>query len=220
MLCSLLLSVRLHEQITAIVQLHYSIRQLQLSEYTCRWENQIIGRSISYPGTIGGAVPISTSSNRATSGWPLYVTSSDKLYLGIRERWRTKSMTKLHLCVHLHVVYMIITQTRSTMPLLLAVISEESRRRHCRHHCRHCRHHSSTSCSRPQEKNLESAQNPKSDPIWWNVYSHEKCCYQSNNLGVLIRLWEIRSGPILVRLRCILGLPPTKDFLGRPVVVT
>ena len=26
---------------------------------------------------------------------------------------------------------------------------------------------------------------------------------QSNNLGVLIRLWEIRSGPILFRLRCI-----------------
>ena len=38
-------SVRLHaqlSQITAIVQLCHSIRQLQLSEYTCRWENQII----------------------------------------------------------------------------------------------------------------------------------------------------------------------------------
>ena len=39
-------SVRLHaqlSQITAIVRLCYSTRQLQLSEYTCRWENRIIG---------------------------------------------------------------------------------------------------------------------------------------------------------------------------------
>ena len=39
-------SVRLHAQlsrITAIVRLCHSIRQLQLSEYTCRWENRIIG---------------------------------------------------------------------------------------------------------------------------------------------------------------------------------
>ena len=75
-------SARLHaqlSQITAIVRLCYSIRQLQLSEYTCRWENRIIGRSMSYPGTIGGAVPISTSGNRNTSSWPLYVTSNNKL---------------------------------------------------------------------------------------------------------------------------------------------
>ena len=53
-------SVHLHAQlsrITAIVRLCYSIRQLQLSEYTCRWENWIIGRSMSYPSTIGGTVP-------------------------------------------------------------------------------------------------------------------------------------------------------------------
>ena len=43
---------------------------------------------------LGGAVPISSSGNRATSGWPLYATSC----LGIRERWRTKSEEKLHLC--------------------------------------------------------------------------------------------------------------------------
>ena len=39
------LSVRLHaqlSQITAIVRLCYSIRQLQLSEYTCWWENRIL----------------------------------------------------------------------------------------------------------------------------------------------------------------------------------
>ena len=49
---------------------------------------------MSYPGTLGGAGPISTSGNRNTSGWPLYITSC----LSIRERWRTKSETKLHLC--------------------------------------------------------------------------------------------------------------------------
>ena len=94
-------SVRLHaqfSQITAIVRLCYSIRQLQLSEYTCWWENQIIGWNMSYPSTIGGAVPISTSGNRNTSSWPLFLTSNNKLCLGIRERWRTKSEMKLHLC--------------------------------------------------------------------------------------------------------------------------
>ena len=78
----LLHSVHLHAQlsrITAIVQLCYSIRQLQMSEYTYWWENQIIAHSMSYPGTIGGVVTISTSGNRATSSWPLYVTSNNKL---------------------------------------------------------------------------------------------------------------------------------------------
>ena len=36
-------------RITAIVWLCYSIRQLQSSDYTCQWENWIIGRSMSYP---------------------------------------------------------------------------------------------------------------------------------------------------------------------------
>ena len=74
-------SVRLHAQlnpIKAIVGLCSSIGQLQLSEYTWRCENRFIGRSMSCPGTIGGAVPISTSVSRAT-GWPLYVTSNNKL---------------------------------------------------------------------------------------------------------------------------------------------
>ena len=94
---SMRLSLRLHahlSQITAIVRLCCSVRQLQLSKYTCRWENRITGQSMPYPGTLVGAVPISTSGNRNTSGWPLYVTSC----LGIQERWRTKSETKLHLC--------------------------------------------------------------------------------------------------------------------------
>ena len=72
-------SVRLHAQlnsIKAIVRLCSTIGQLQLSVYTWRWVNRFIGWSMSYPGTIGGAVPISTSSNRAT-GWPLYVTTSN-----------------------------------------------------------------------------------------------------------------------------------------------
>ena len=144
-------AVHLHAQfsrITAIVWLCYSIRQPQLSEYIWRWENWFTGWSVSYPGTIGDTVVISTSANRDTSGWPLYVTSC----LGIRERWRTKSEEKLHLCTF-HLVYMIITQTRCTVALLLAVISEERRHRRCH----------STSGSRSQEKNLEPAQNAKSE---------------------------------------------------------
>ena len=58
------------------------------------------------------------------------------------------------------------------MALLLVVILEESRRRH---------HHPSTTGSRPREKNLEPAQNAKSDPIWWSIYMQEWCDYQSNN---------------------------------------
>ena len=61
-------SVRLHAQlnlIKTIVRLCSSIKQ-QLSEYTWRQNNRFIGRSISYPGTIDGAVPISTSGNRDT----------------------------------------------------------------------------------------------------------------------------------------------------------
>ena len=74
-------SVRLHAQlnsIKAIARLCSSIGQLQLSAYKWRWVNRFIGQSVSCPGTIGGAVPISTSGNRAT-GWPLYVTSNNKL---------------------------------------------------------------------------------------------------------------------------------------------
>ena len=81
-------------QITAIVRLCYSIRQLQLSEYTCLWENRISGRSMYAAVTLGGAVPISASGNRNTSGWPLYITRC----LCIRERCRMKSEEKLHLC--------------------------------------------------------------------------------------------------------------------------
>ena len=61
-----------------------------------------------------------------------------------------------------YMVYMIITQTRCTMALLLVVISEERRR---------CR--PSTSGSRPQEKNLEYVQNAKSDQIRWNINMQE-----------------------------------------------
>ena len=73
------LSVRLHAQfsrITAIVRLCYSIRQLRLSEHT--WDEKIglLGRSMLYPGTTGGAVSISTSGKRNTSSWPLYITSN------------------------------------------------------------------------------------------------------------------------------------------------
>ena len=78
-----------------------------------------------------------------------------------------------------YMVYMIITQTRCTMALSLAVILEERR-----HHSR-----PSVSGSPPQEINLQPAHNAKSE---------SNLC-----LGVLIRLLEIRSSPISVRLRCI-----------------
>ena len=111
-------SVRLPAQfsrITAIVRPCYSIRQLQLFEYTCQWENRIIGQSMSHPGTIGGAVPISTSGNRATSGWPLYVTSNNKLHRHSRKTAYEKRDEAATLYISF-MVYMIITQTRSFLP--------------------------------------------------------------------------------------------------------
>ena len=157
------LSVHLHAQlsrITAIVRLCYSIRQLQLSEYTCRWEKWIIGRSMSYAGTIGGVVPISNSGNRATSSWPLHVTSNNKLPQHSRKMACEDKATSLY---NLYMVYLIITKTRCTIAAFLAVISEER--------CCCCR--PSTSGSWLWERNLAPAQNAKSDPIWWNVYMQE-----------------------------------------------
>ncbi|KAK0135792.1 hypothetical protein N1851_028356 [Merluccius polli] len=52
--------------IKAIARLCSATGQLQLSAYTWRRVIRFIGRSVSYPGTIGGAVPISTSGSRAT----------------------------------------------------------------------------------------------------------------------------------------------------------
>ena len=152
--------------------------------------------SMSYPGTLGGAVPISTSGNRNTSGWPLYITSNNKLHRHSRKMaYEVRDeATSLYIS---YMVFMIITQTRCTMELFLsfslslflAVISEERR------------HRPSTSSSRPRERNLSPAQNAKSDPL---EHIHAGVMRQSiNNLGVLIWLWEIRSGPISVRLRCI-----------------
>ena len=74
------LHIRLHAQlnlIKAIVRLCSSNGQLQLSEYTYRKSINWPKPTMSYPGTIGGAVPISTSGNKATS-WPLCVTSNQK----------------------------------------------------------------------------------------------------------------------------------------------
>ena len=88
-------SVRLHAQLSQITV----IRAAQPDN--CNYpsihageKTGLLGRSMSQPGTLGGAVPISTSGNRNTSGWPLYVTSC----LGIQERWRTKSEERLRLC--------------------------------------------------------------------------------------------------------------------------
>ncbi|KAK0145711.1 hypothetical protein N1851_015371 [Merluccius polli] len=52
--------------IKAIARLCSATGQLQLAAYTWRRVIRFIGRSMSYPGTIGGAVPISTSGSRAT----------------------------------------------------------------------------------------------------------------------------------------------------------
>ena len=153
-------SVRLHaqlSQITAIVPLCCSIRQLQLSQYTCRWANRITGRSMSYPGTIGGAVPISTSGNRNTSDWPLYVTSC----LGIRERWRTKSETKLHFCTFC------IWYTWSLHKL-------DAQWRSC---LRWFRRKSAAAIlllpAYGPERSPEPAQSAKSNLIRWNIYMQE-----------------------------------------------
>ena len=87
-------SVRLHAQlnpIKAIVWLCSTIGQLQLSGSTWRLVNRFIGWSVSCPGTIGGGVPISTGGSRAT-GWPLYVTSNNKL------RWNSTKMLSVDSC--------------------------------------------------------------------------------------------------------------------------
>ena len=89
-------SVRLHAQLNpfeAIDWICSAFGQLHLSEYTWGWVNRFIGRSMSCSGTIGGAVTISTSGNRAT-GWPLYVTSSNKL----RQQHSTKMFSVLDSC--------------------------------------------------------------------------------------------------------------------------
>ena len=64
-------SEHLHAQlsrITAIVRLCYSIGQLVYPSIHAGEKIGLLGRSMSYPGTLGGAVPISTSGNRNTSG--------------------------------------------------------------------------------------------------------------------------------------------------------
>ena len=146
---------------TCIVRLCYSIRQLQLSEYTCRWENQIIGRSMSDPGMIGGAVPISTSGNRAISGWPLNVTSNKKPLPQHSRKMAYKEWDKATSLNVMYMVYMIITQTRYTMALLLTDILEE------RHPVLLLPVHG------PGKKILSLRTMQKSDPIWWNVYMQE-----------------------------------------------
>ena len=51
---------------TAVARLCSAVGQLQLSSSTRRGVNGFIGRRMSYPGAIGGAVPIYTSGSRAT----------------------------------------------------------------------------------------------------------------------------------------------------------
>ena len=179
---------------TQCVYLHSSVRlQPQFNSATqsdnCSYPSLhagekigLLGRSMSHPGTLGGAVPISTSGNRNTSGWPLYVTSC----LGIRERWCTKSEEKLHLCT------LRIWCTWSLHKL-------DAWWRSCLRWFRRKDAGFLLPAHGPGEKSCAERKNP----IRWNIYMQEGCDYQSNTLGALIRLWEIRSGQILVRLRCI-----------------
>ena len=146
-------STMLLNRTTAIVRVYMPVRK---SNY---WPT---GRLAT---TIGGAVPVSTSGNRATSGWFLYVTSNNKLCLGIWQRWRTKSKNENSSLYISCMVYMIITQTRCTMVLLLAVISEESRR--------HLSISTAILLLPAHSSGKKLAQNAKSDPIRWNVYMQE-----------------------------------------------
>ena len=69
---------------------------------------------MSYPAMIGSTVPISTSGNRATSGWPLYVTSNNKLHRHSRNMAYEERDEAKFLYIS-YMVYMIITQTRCTI---------------------------------------------------------------------------------------------------------
>ena len=99
-----------------------------------------LAQSMSYPGTIGGAVPISTRGNRATSCWRLHhqqqQTQAFEKDGERRARW---SYVPLHfLCDEL-----VMAQTQCTTALLVAMTMEERCRR---------RSSPSTSGSRPREK--------------------------------------------------------------------
>ena len=152
-------------QITAIVWLCYSIRQLQLSKYTCLWENRIIGWSMSYPGTLGGAVPISTSGKRVPSGWPLYVTSNNKLHRHSRKMaWRARQNY-----IFVHFVYDVqwrsclrLFQRKDAATVLLLLAHGPGKEILC----------------------LCRTQNQIQSDGTYTCRSN----YQSNNLGVLIRL--------------------------------
>ena len=157
--------------LTAIVRVYMQVRKSDYWAGACHtWSN-------------GGAVTISTSGNRNTSGWPLYITSNNKLPRHSRKMAYEERDEAPSLYIS-YMVYMIITQTRCTTVLLLVVILEER--------CRHRR--PSTSGSQPGERNLTPAQNAKSNPI----QSDGTYTCRRNNLSVLTQLWEIRSGPILV----------------------
>ena len=114
--------------------------------------SQTISEVYTYLGTIGGTVHISTTDNRAPP--PPRLTSLHHQQQQTLSRHLRKmayeeqyEATSLYIT---YIVYMVITQTKYTVALLLAVILEERR------------HRPSTSSSWPQGKNLEPAQNTKS----------------------------------------------------------
>ena len=80
-----------------------------------------------HPGTIDGAVPILTSGKRATS-LPLYLTSNNNLRRHSRKMAYEEQDEATSFYIF-YVMYMIITQNRFTMALLLLVISEVRHRR-------------------------------------------------------------------------------------------
>jgi len=110
-----------------------------------------IGTKHVIPGTIGGAVPISTL--QLTSSPPTTTTNS-----GIRERWRTKSKMKLRTSTFCLWWAWLWHKRDAQRRSWFAMIMEERRRR---------RSSPSTSGSRPREKisSMRRMQSPIPSPI-------------------------------------------------------
>jgi len=128
---------------------------------------------------IGGAVPISTIANRATTGWRLHQQQQQQNE-GIRERWRTKSKMKLRPSTF--VMSMVMAQTRYTTV-------------HSPSHCLFLSDGGDNNSNIVSfdfrvmipGKNIEHAQIARSNPPRASaVYMHVQCTFGSSYLGVLI----------------------------------
>jgi len=141
-------SVGLHDEINWVIAI---VGLCSLSEGNYPWIFggewiESLAQSVSYPGTIGGAVPISAIANRATSCWRLHHQQQQQTQ-AFRKMVNEEQDEATSLCICDELV---MAQTRCTTPLLVVMIMEERRRRWSL---------PLTSGSRPREKNLEHAQN-------------------------------------------------------------